>query len=512
MSQNQSWWSRLFRTGSLIAISKVFGFIRDQLITAFLGTSFRADAFNYACLFTSYPFILLGGLNGPFHSATIASLGEESDETQRRYLLGQIIFWSLIVFGFLSLGLFIFIRPIVEFGFSDHPSLINEIVLQSQIMLPCVLFTGIIGVLFGAVCYQGRYSAPSISPLISNIALIIITVLFYNVFGALALGIGTSFGVLGQVIFQFLQLRPSLYLFSDLSELFKMSRLKYFSMMLCPALLSSTIGSLNVYIDMFFCKDLVEGSWTAIVLSNRLIQLPFGILVGGALVSFLPKITSLKENIQKFRESISKELYNLFLLLVPVTAILLALPEAIIEILFQRGEFNQQSTQLVGMALFFIGFSLCTSLPREILTRAFYGLGDSKTPFIISLISIGVNFLLNYILVKYFAVGGIAMSTTLTALINSILLTILLKDRFYCQWLGLAKVFVGGAATYITTSYIFQHMQQLSILDQINVIPNLLNLHTVCSASTASIGGLAIYIIIIWSCKQLKNSTPKVPN
>jgi len=411
---------------SLIAFSKAIGFVRDLLISAYFGTSRTADAFNYATLFTTYPLILLGGLNGPFHSATVSTLSTKSlttKPTESRRLIWQIIFWVFLCFCLLGGVFWLSADWLMEVLFPQD--LAKDIAFQTNLMLPALFSAGLMGVLFAWNALRGQELLTAINPAISSLALIGILGLCYEDLGAKALGLGVSLGVLLQIV--------SLCVKGGLGlpgrGFWKWSGLSPFVTMLLPAMLSSTVGSLNVYIDMIFCKSLVEGSWTAIILGNRLLQLPFGTLVGASLVSFLPRVSALRDNPAQFRESVTKELSNLLFLLMPVMILLLLFAQPFTELLLQRGEFKADSTELVTSVLFFLSFSLLTALPREVITRAFYGLGDSKTPFRVSLISIACNFLLDWWLVSIFAVGGIALSTTLTALCNSALLIFFLQRR-----------------------------------------------------------------------------------
>ena len=103
---------------------------------------------------------------------------------------------------------------------------------------------------------------------------------------------------------------------------------------LWPALISTSIGQLIIYVDSFFCSNIGEGAWTAIANANRLIQLPLGVLITAMLVPILPRFSEMAANKKneelkiEFRRAIS----FLWFLALPLSAILLALPEPIIKI------------------------------------------------------------------------------------------------------------------------------------------------------------------------------------
>ncbi|MDX1920890.1 MAG: murein biosynthesis integral membrane protein MurJ, partial [Candidatus Caenarcaniphilales bacterium] len=491
---------------------KILGFARDLIIAAYFGTSRAADAFNFAYLFTGNIFVLLGGLNGPFHSAVVsalshlASFDEKKSQTEKKQneFLTKIMLLTSIAFVFLSLLIWLLAKPLIAFLLKDY-GIAEAVYKQLLLMLPVFFLSGLIGILFGAVSYKSRFFWPAVSPILSSLALIGFVLLGYKFWGQWVLGIGTSLGAVLQTFFQFFDLlqsgfKPSI---ASINTIFQKSNsedfsdIKYFNFILFPALLSSTIGSLNVYVDSFFCAKLQEGSWTAILMANRLIQLPFGILVGSSLVSFLPRISLYKSEKTNFIKTLYQEIFNLSFLLIPATALLIALSHPLVELLFQRGEFTDRSTDLVNLAILGLGLSMLTALPREIYTRAFYALGDSKTPLIVSLISIFWNAILDWVLCLKFQVAGIALSTTLTALINSMLLIVLLKLKHFrkerigeFKWFKLIIFLLIGSLSGWLAFLAYGFFQSKFLLEPLNFI----NLNTLLPFCLAGIIGLGSYV------------------
>ncbi|MDX1918700.1 MAG: lipid II flippase MurJ [Candidatus Caenarcaniphilales bacterium] len=482
-----------FQNSFLITVSKISGFLRDLVVSAYFGTQTVADAFNYATLITGNIFVLLGGLNGPFHSATVASLAEldRQDRHSQNLLLSRILVYSLAFFTILAALIGLLGQPILNYFWSGNPILNNAIFQQILYMLPVLILSGAVGICFGANCFYGRTGAPSLSPLLSSLALIAVILAGYQPLGGAVLGIGTSLGAVLQVGQQIRILHAGGFKFawSDFIDLQPFQRLLY------PALLSSTVGSLNVYVDSIFCGLLPIGSWTAILLGNRLIQLPFGVLVGGSLVSFLPRLTEHKNDLVAFRDLTEREFSNLFFMLMPLCVLLIALAIPMIELVFQRGVFDQNSTQLVGAVVLGLTFSMLTGLPRELFTRVYYALGDSETPFRVSIFAIVCNFLFDLILYKSLGVGGIALSTTLTALINSILLIHFLPADYRPRlpWLKMLLLGLLGWLVHTVTTMLY-HWLKLPILSGIGA--PLLDLEVLCKVSLCSLIGLGVYFLL----------------
>ncbi len=187
ISEKKKW--TFLATSGAIALSKVFGFARDLLVAAFYGTGLVADSFNYAYLFTGNLFILFGGLNGPFHSATVTAFGRQSKPN-----VLAILFWSFAPLALLAF----FAWLALSFGLaaSFSPLLLENL----KLMLPVLACTGLMGALFGVLCSRGNLWLPSLSPLLSSIATICVLLFGREQLGDLTLAWGILFGTFLQVL------------------------------------------------------------------------------------------------------------------------------------------------------------------------------------------------------------------------------------------------------------------------------------------------------------------------
>jgi putative peptidoglycan lipid II flippase len=158
-------------------ISKIFGLVRQQVIAAAFGVGAAADAFTYAYGIPGFLLILLGGINGPFHSAIVSVLAKRRQEEAAPIvetittLVGGIL---LLV----TLGLIFFAAPIIDIfpGLNQtaHGSQVRVIAIQQlQIMAPMALLAGLIGIGFGTLNAANQYWLPSVSPLFSSITVIV---------------------------------------------------------------------------------------------------------------------------------------------------------------------------------------------------------------------------------------------------------------------------------------------------------------------------------------------------
>lgn len=432
----------LSKTFSIVALlsvlSKLIGLGRDVIVAAAYGTSVLADAYNYAYLFTGNILILFGGLGGPFHSATVATLAPKRSNPEAGALVVQISFFTAIILAIAGAIIF-YCAPLLthlvagDYGNStlDRLKFFHETITQLRIMSPLVLLSGLIGITYGVLNVYNLIFWPSLSPAIASLSIIAAITICHNHDSSLPLAIGTLIGAFGQL---FAQLPGLLSVGLKYSFQIKLvDGLINYAKVLWPAIISTSIGQLIIYVDSFFCSHIGEGAWTAISNANRLIQLPLGVLITAMLVPMLPRFTELvaDKKIDDLKSELRRSLSFLWFLALPLTGILLALPEPIIKLLFQRGAFNTQSTNLVTAALIYLVPSIAFYIARDLITRVYFAFHDSRTPFYIAMIAIFVKIFLDWLLVIVFPMGvaGISIATSLITVFNLCLLTYCLRPK-----------------------------------------------------------------------------------
>jgi putative peptidoglycan lipid II flippase len=432
----------LGRTFSIVAvlsvISKVIGLARDVVVASAYGTSVLADAYNYAYLFTGNVLILFGGLGGPFHSATVTTLTPRKRADSAGVLMSQIILCSAFLLSIAAACVWLlapYVVHLVAGGYDgtaqDRATFFEETTLQLRFMSPLVLLAGLVGISYGILNVYDRIFWPSLSPAIASIAIILTLLWFPNRESSLPLAIGTLIGAFGQLFAQIPQmLRCGLQFgFSEKAQ----DGLHDFVSVLWPAVFGTSIGQLTIYVDSFFCSGIGEGAWTAIANANRLIQLPLGVLITAMLVPVLPRFTEHaaagKED--ELKAEFRRALSFLCFLAMPLTVILLVIPGPIVRLLFQRGAFNQHSTSLVTAALLFFVPSIIFYIGRDLITRVFYSLQDSKTPYYVAMLAIVIKVVLDWLFVVVYPMGvaGISLATSVITVFNLTLLAFLLKHK-----------------------------------------------------------------------------------
>ena len=208
---------------------------------------------------------------------------------------------------------------------------------------------------------------------------------------------------------------------------------------------------------MFFTSFLAEGGWTAVVMGNRLLQLPIGVLQTALLVPIFPLFSRFVADQQweDLRRYFKSGVVSLWFISIPILALMMLYTEPIIRLVFQHGQFDARATELVSLVLVFQAFSMLPYFARDSITRVFYAFHDAKTPLLVGLLAIVLKGFLDWLFVvpMQLGVGGIALSTTLITFFNMTLLGLLIRKHinhmgFREMVLPFAKLFTSGCIMY----------------------------------------------------------------
>ncbi len=405
-------------------ISKVFGLVREQAIAAAFGVGPVVNAYAYAYVIPGFLLILLGGINGPFHSALVSVLSKRN-KSEAAPLVETVTTLVSIILLIITVILIIFAGTFIDLlapGLEEQTRAIA--VQQLQIMAPLALLAGLIGIGFGTLNAADHYWLPSISPLFSSLAIVIgvgflawlvgekINSPQYIQLGGMVLAGGTLIGGILQWVAQLIaQSRAGM---GKLRWRFNWRIPGVMDVMkvMGPATLSSGMLHINVYTDLFFAS-FIENAAATMRYANFIVLTPLGIISNMILVPFLPVFSRLTtpENWPELKLRIRQGLLLTALTMLPLTAIFIALAPLIIKVIYQRGAFTSGDADIVVPVLMAYGVGMFFYLGRDILVRVFYALGDGETPFKVSIFNIFLNGFLDFLLYKPFATPGLVLAT-----------------------------------------------------------------------------------------------------
>jgi len=443
-------------------LSKFVGLFRQQAIGAAFAVGPVADAYSFAYIIPGFLLILLGGINGPFHSAIVSVVARQDRKDTAKLIEAVNTLVGLMLIG-VSVLLFLLAGPIIDTiapGLSLADTVARDIaVLQLRIMSPMALLAGLIGIGFGALNADSQFWLPSISPIFSSGAVLVGLGLLYGAIGRdmaspeffMLGGAVLATSTLGGAVLQWLAQIPALWK-SGLGR----PRLRFdwsipgvreVMRVLVPATLSSGMLQINLFTDLFFAS-FIPGTAAALSYANLLVQTPLGIISNVILVPFLPMFARLAapEHWPELKTRIRQSLLFTALTMLPLGALFVVLALPIVRVIYERGAFDQDASNLVTSVLMVYGIGMFVYLARDVLVRVFYALGDGQTPFRISLINIVLNGVLDFFFIRWLGAPGLVLATVGVNVFSTLALTVILHRRLR----GLPLREWGGAIALLT--------------------------------------------------------------
>ena len=434
-------------------LSKVGGLVRQLVIAAAFGVGAAYDAYNYAYVLPGFLLILLGGINGPFHSAMVSVLSRRPREEGAHILAALNTTVSALLLA-VTVLLVLAADPLITLvGPGLSPELHAIAVVQLQVMAPMALLAGLIGLGFGSLNAADEFWIPAISPLMSSLALIVgVGLLWWQLggqigspsfamLGGLVLAAATLVGAFAQWLIQLPALmRQGLARFKLVWD-WKHPGVREVWRVMGPATLSSGMLQINVFTDLFFASGIV-GAAAGLGYANLLVQTPLGLISNALLVPLLPIFARLTapDDQPQLLARIRQGLMLSTASMVPIGALFIALGTPIVALVYERGAFDASAAQLVAALLMAYGLGMPAYLGRDVLVRVFYALGDGTTPFRLSVAGIGLNVIFDWLLVGgptpwgnqspfNFGASGLVLATVAINVLTCLALLLVLKRR-----------------------------------------------------------------------------------
>ena len=411
-------------------ISRIFGYLRDLVLTSLLGASSAHDIFVVIFRIPNVFRSFFG--EGALAQSLVPSIIEAKENLNsflnQVFTLLFVTLLSFVVIAELFPGLFI---SIFAPGFIVDPEKYQSASDFLRLVFPYILLISFTA-FFGAIQNSKNiFQIVAATPIIFNITLICFA-LFSNEFDLQILGIAILIAGLIQLGINFIVVIYFNY-FPKLVLNFDKEILKSFFNKLIPAFFAAGIYQLNVLVDTIFASFLVTGSPTWLYLSERLIQFPLGLFgVAVALVA-LPNMTELflekkMEELTLQSKKLLKVLFFLGLLCV-IGAFLFG--ELAIKLLFLRGEFTSFDVGMTFLALQGYAFSMLFILPQKFFNSIFFAISKANMVVVTGLVSLISNIIFNYYFIYQLDYGhfGLALATSISSGIIFIVSYIWLRNQ-----------------------------------------------------------------------------------
>ena len=445
--------SSVARNAGIISLavmaSRVLGLVRDQVFAALFGAGVHFDAFVTAFRVPNLLRDLLaeGALSAAFVTTFTQTLKHKGKEEALR-LSNRVATLIIVGITVISIVAWIYAPAIVRVlapGFFDVPGKAELTVDLTRIMIPFLLLIALAAQAMGMLNAFNIFGLPALASAFFNVGSIAGGLLLGFLLGPM-LGLSPIAGMAyGTLIGGFLQLAvqwPSLRRCGvsyrpDFSP--SDPGVRQIIRLMGPAIIGTAAVQVNVFVNTNFASEIIDPATGAVLngpvswlnYAFRFMQFPigvFGVAIATAALPALSRSTA-DPDYGEFRRTLAHSLTLVFLLCIPSAVGLAVLGRPIVALVFEHGRFTAFDTVQTANALAAYSVGLAGYAAVKVLSPAFYALNDTRTPMLISLGSIAVNYTMNSLLVGPFGHVGLAFSTSTVALVNFLLLAVLIRRR-----------------------------------------------------------------------------------
>jgi len=454
-------------------LSRLFGFLREVVIADRFGASATTDAFFVALtipvLFSDFIKYSVKNSFVPVFSHYRLNRGD-SEVWGFAWRFTRLLGIGFII---VSLGLFFGSPQIITLIAPGAAASTQSLAIQLMRFLSfLVILLGLASILESIYNGFEHFIIPAFAPLALNISVILAVLIFSGRLGALGIALGLVTGGILQLFILARLFRIGRFSFRGGLRLAEPEMKRIFILGLFIALVQGIWGFYYV-LDRILASSLPDGSISALAFADRLIQLPVGVFVLALSVAALPRMSiSVAQGNYRYLERIcSAGLRLLLFVVVPITMLFCIMRYPLIRVLYQRGSFGLQATDLTVGPLFTYSLGLSAFAAQIFILRVYFAFQDMRTPLLTSLASLCIKVILSLILMRTFAATGIALATSIAASCNTILLAILLNrkrqlTRVFGSWHGLEKLLAGWIVLGATSFIVFRYLGQWNLSSQ----------------------------------------------
>jgi putative peptidoglycan lipid II flippase len=427
--------------GSWTMASRVLGLVRDMLLAGVLGAGAKgtADAFFVAFKFPNFFRRLFaeGAFNAAFVPQFTDTLTRNGNDAAREFggEVAAVMVSAMLCLLAVAVIAMPWLMYVIAPGFADEPDKFTLTIELTRITFPYLLFMALAAMVGGMLNSHRRFAATAAAPILLN--LVLITVMVLVKLGVLTLpGHALAWGVAVAGAGQFAWLA---WACARAGIMVRLPRprltpgVRKVLRLMVPGMIGAGVVQINLVIDVILATMLPQGSVSWLYYADRFNQLPLGVIgvaAGVALLPMLSKHLSAGEA-EAAMDTQNRAIEFALLLTVPAAAALIAIPQPLVSVVFERGAFTPADTQATAAAL----MAFAAGLPAYVLIKAlapgFFARQDTKTPVKIAVVAMTANVAMAVVLMQFIAHAGIALATALSAWINAGALAVLLHRHGY---------------------------------------------------------------------------------
>ncbi len=492
--------------GTMTMLSRVLGLVRDMVFARYIGADANADTFYIAWRVPNFLRRLFA--EGAFAQAFVPVLSEYRKNGPHaavqqlvNYVAGCLGSTLLVLTVFVVIGAPVMTIAIAPGFFSDAQKLQQTSDLL-RITFPYLFLISMTGLAGAVLNSYGRFAVPAFTPVFLNIVLIFAAVIASPRFEqpVVALAWGVLIAGVVQLVFQ-MPFLMKLQLMPVPAVNWKDPGVRRILKLMAPAMFGVSVSQINLLLDTWLASWLQEGSISWLYYSDRLSELPLGVIgiaIATVIIPTLSRQHVSKDTLQ-FSKTLGWALRTVFLLGLPAALALVILAEPILLTLFEGGALKVEDAVMASYSLKAYAVGIVAFMLIKVLAPGYYSRQDTKTPVRIGIIAMVANMGMNIAFVlplMAFGLGhmGLALATSLAAFLNAgLLYRGLLKEKAYVPQKGLAKFWLQlGFANFAMVACLLAFINLWPQWAEWDAWQRTLKLSVVC------IAGFSVYLSALW--------------
>jgi putative peptidoglycan lipid II flippase len=403
------------------SFSRIAGLVREVFAASYFGVRPAMSAFTIAFQVPNLVRSLFA--DAAIQAAFVPVFTEQLERGNRRdafRLASTLIYLVALVLGLLT-ALFILVAPVLVPIFVGAKVPQDLTVSLSQLLFPILVLLGISGMVVGILNSYNRFAAFAISPFFWNVAIVVVLVLLAPAFSPAdriyAYAIGVLVGTVIQLAIPAWDLRHTPFRLLRVCD-WRSLQVRRVLLLMLPVTLSLGLINFDLLINSLIGALISGDAPAAIDKAFRIYMLPQGIFSVAVTTVLFPTLARLaaRRDFDDLRATMASGMRQIALLLIPAAAAILVLSVPMVRLVYQRGAFDAQDTELVATALFWFAFSLPFNGLYLLMTRTFFSLQRPWIPTAISGVNLVIDVIASFALYSPFGVGGVVAATGIATL------------------------------------------------------------------------------------------------
>lgn len=408
-------------------ICKIIGYSEKIVIAYYWGTDYRADAYYAVTTIIIGLALFFRELFEPvllnIFSQKNTSYSCKTTDSTFPSLIYFFVITALLLSGIMIFKPTIFTNIFLPGFKRTHYDLTSQFFGYASIGL----FFNIISTATNTYLLSKKhFISIAISEFLYKFLCVFFLIILVKKFGIYAAIIGFIIGCIIKFIWQWIDINQT--------KIFQWKRINFtlwksIVFISCPLIIGNIFGFFNTIIQNAFASYLDEGTFSALNYAKKIIDLPVVIISYTISTIVFPFFSSLAHQ-NKDRELkilLNQSISFLVVFFIPLMVIITIFSEQIVQVIFQRGAFNDISTAITTHSLYAYNWGIVAFALETVLVVYYFGISNYKTPVVIGIVSVILNIILSYFLIDKLQYMGVAYAYTITRIIKVLLLL------FYCR-------------------------------------------------------------------------------